>query len=415
MAADQGVHAGREMPIMDRAAVQPRTAPPGPQGSEVRLNGEPIRIRPVVEVAAAGLLLVSFLLPWVTWGRPSESLIASISRGSAFLNGALALGFLIGGATGSVIVTAYRVRDRFAGTPSELLAAVFFGAGMAGFATLFVSWARFGHMFTAGGFEPGIGLMIGFIACGAGFVVAMADIASPLGELILGRTAATHDQPVLQPSAVLRASPVAAPIATSYRPVTPLPSQAPVAAPVEVAPEPAPAPVGAQPEVAPPVDWIGQVPAAPVAAAAPAPAIAPAEQTAAVRLPEHAPHSRAHRVLQPSAVMVEPAPVPAPFATGRFTYVEGGRPMSIAVRIGEQVIVGRDVKADVRLADARVSRKHVALTWEGNGWTIRDLGATNPTLLLDPSGSSKELLGVSSVPSGQLLVGDVLVTLFPAT
>ena len=46
---------------------------------------------------------------------------------------------------------------------------------------------------------------------------------------------------------------------------------------------------------------------------------------------------------------------------------------------------------------------------------IRDLGATNPTLLLDPSGSSKELLGVSSVPSGQLLVGDVLVTLFPAT
>jgi pSer/pThr/pTyr-binding forkhead associated (FHA) protein len=89
--------------------------------------------------------------------------------------------------------------------------------------------------------------------------------------------------------------------------------------------------------------------------------------------------------------------------------------MSIAVRIGEQVIVGRDVKADVRLADARVSRKHVALTWEGNGWTIRDLGATTPTLLLDPSGSSKELLGVSSVPSGQLLVGDVLVTLFPAT
>jgi hypothetical protein len=54
------------------------------------------------------------------------------------------------------------------------------------------------------------------------------------------------------------------------------------------------------------------------------------------------------------------------------------------------------------------------VAWLGNGWSVRDLGATNPTRLLGASGTAQPIVGEVHIASGQLLVGDVLVTLFPA-
>ena len=101
--------------------------------------------------------------------------------------------------------------------------------------------------------------------------------------------------------------------------------------------------------------------------------------------------------------------------TGRLTYVEGGHPSTIMVNPGEQLLVDRDSAARIRLSDPKVSRQHAMISRSGNDWVVRDLGATNPTRLIGASGGSGAVIqGEIRVPSGQLLIGDVLVTLYPA-
>jgi hypothetical protein len=100
-------------------------------------------------------------------------------------------------------------------------------------------------------------------------------------------------------------------------------------------------------------------------------------------------------------------------SSGRITYVEGGRPLSRVVSPGQQIMVGRDPDAGIRLADPRVSRRHVLIQRTADGWSVRDIKATNPTRMLNSSGVANAIQGEVHVRSGQLLVGDVLVTLFP--
>lgn len=100
-------------------------------------------------------------------------------------------------------------------------------------------------------------------------------------------------------------------------------------------------------------------------------------------------------------------------AAGRLTYVESGRASTMTVNPGEQVLIGRDPGARIRLSDPRVSRQHAIVQRSGNDWVVRDLGATNPTRLLGAGGASQTIQGEIRVSTGQLLVGDVLVTLFP--
>jgi hypothetical protein len=99
--------------------------------------------------------------------------------------------------------------------------------------------------------------------------------------------------------------------------------------------------------------------------------------------------------------------------SARITYVESGRPNSLVVGSGEQVTVGRDSSARIRLSDPRVSRQHAMIQRVGGNWVVRDLGATNPTRLLGAGGRSQPIQGEIRFSSGQLLVGEVLLTLFP--
>ena len=101
--------------------------------------------------------------------------------------------------------------------------------------------------------------------------------------------------------------------------------------------------------------------------------------------------------------------------TGRLTYVEGGHPSTLMVNPGEQLLVGRDAGARIRLSDPKVSRQHAMISRSGSDWVVQDLGATNPTRLIGAGGGSGQpIQGEVRVPSGQLLIGDVLVTLYPA-
>jgi len=56
-------------------------------------------------------------------------------------------------------------------------------------------------------------------------------------------------------------------------------------------------------------------------------------------------------------------------ADGRVWTFDGSRP----------VVVGRDPRCDVQLADEQVSRTHLALRHEEGGWVLRDLGSRNGT------------------------------------
>jgi pSer/pThr/pTyr-binding forkhead associated (FHA) protein len=104
---------------------------------------------------------------------------------------------------------------------------------------------------------------------------------------------------------------------------------------------------------------------------------------------------------------------PAGLARGRLSYVESGHPTSLVVNAGDQILVGRNANARIQLSDPKVSRQHAMLVWSGSEWLVRNLGATNGTKILGIDGAPRPLEGELRVAFGQLLVGDVLITLFP--
>ena len=101
-------------------------------------------------------------------------------------------------------------------------------------------------------------------------------------------------------------------------------------------------------------------------------------------------------------------------AAGLISVVESGRSSSLSVGEGERVIVGRDLGADIRVADVKVNRRHAMIEWSAGGWIVRDLAASNPTRVVDASGSAQILTGQIRIASGQLVMGDVFITLHPA-
>ena len=63
----------------------------------------------------------------------------------------------------------------------------------------------------------------------------------------------------------------------------------------------------------------------------------------------------------------------------------------LLIRDGETAVLGRDPKADIVLADARISRRHARFTWGGSGFLLEDLGSKNGTLVNGQPARSTEL------------------------
>jgi hypothetical protein len=100
-------------------------------------------------------------------------------------------------------------------------------------------------------------------------------------------------------------------------------------------------------------------------------------------------------------------------AAGFITVVESGRESWLSVGEGERVIAGRDLGADIRASDPKVSRRHAMIEWSAGSWIVRDLAAANQTHLVDASGADQILAGQMRIASGQLVIGDVSITLHP--
>jgi hypothetical protein len=297
----------------------------------VNSYGGTANARPLIGLGAAGVLIVSFFLPWLTYLGQSVSLAEMAAKSSG--GGWLTLLLLIGGAILAAVGAGLRASGSASVSGSRRALAICwvagFGASLGGFAlylldlSSYSSVSYFGYSYSTG-LGAGFGVWLGLVAAVGGLIVGLVDMAAGRNE--------------------------------SWGP-----AYGPSSAPPWSAP---PAPTG----------W--QNPAA-VQPAAPAGAWAAAG------------------------------------SVGRISYVESGRASSLVVAVGDQVMVGRDADARIRLTDPKVSRRHLMVAWAGNGWSVRDLGATNPTRLLGPSGTAQRVVGEMRVASGQLLVGDVLVTLFP--
>jgi Inner membrane component of T3SS, cytoplasmic domain len=132
-------------------------------------------------------------------------------------------------------------------------------------------------------------------------------------------------------------------------------------------------------------------------------------------------HSADDAILESQADTQFVAPLPRVAASaaieaagaGRVAVVDSGRASTVTVALGETVILGRDPGCGIRLTDPHVSRRHASIERVSGGWAIRDLATTNPSRLIGSGGVAVEIGAGVRAPSGQLLVGDALVTLYP--
>lgn len=116
---------------------------------------------------------------------------------------------------------------------------------------------------------------------------------------------------------------------------------------------------------------------------------------------------------------VEPAPAPPAPAAPSFTrqvmpqdpgfylVVRRGPSLNAMFQLDKNVVtLGRDGANDVRIDDPEVSRYHLRLHWNGNGYGVEDLGSTNGTRI---NGGERIVGTVDLVPGTALMLGDTII------
>ncbi|GAC1343860.1 MAG: hypothetical protein NVSMB27_04180 [Ktedonobacteraceae bacterium] len=86
----------------------------------------------------------------------------------------------------------------------------------------------------------------------------------------------------------------------------------------------------------------------------------------------------------PALIMVTPSMVGAPLAgalPGSDALVRPGPPEVFPLKQGKSVVLGRDKKADLVLADVAASRRHAEVFHGPDGFYIRDLGSSNGVIV----------------------------------
>lgn len=97
---------------------------------------------------------------------------------------------------------------------------------------------------------------------------------------------------------------------------------------------------------------------------------------------------------------------------GHLAVVEAGGLKILTVEPGQRLLVGRDSEAEIRVSDPKVGQRHATIERRGDGWAVQDIDAVKSTRLIDAWGTNRQVRGETTVSSGQLVVGDVLITLY---
>jgi len=104
---------------------------------------------------------------------------------------------------------------------------------------------------------------------------------------------------------------------------------------------------------------------------------------------------------------------PSPFAPGTIVVVESGKPTTHTVKPGQRLVIGRDPAADIVLADPSVALNHTLIERLGPGWMVSGLDDAKTTWLLDATGRAQPIEGRLGLRSGELLIGNCQVLLYP--
>ena len=99
-------------------------------------------------------------------------------------------------------------------------------------------------------------------------------------------------------------------------------------------------------------------------------------------------------------------------SAAQLVVLEAGQTLVLSVQPGQRLLVGRDAYAQIRLADPAVQPRHATIERQANAWVVQDLQAASPLRLWDATGSLKPVIGATTVEAGQLLIGNVLLTLY---
>lgn len=113
--------------------------------------------------------------------------------------------------------------------------------------------------------------------------------------------------------------------------------------------------------------------------------------------------------LQPTQAAVYPSSIGS---AAQLVVLEGAQSRVLSVQPGAQLLVGSDANAQIRLVDPAVQPWHTSIERRGNAWVVRDLQTASPSRLMDATGSIYPVIGETTIETGQLLIGSVLLTLY---
>lgn len=101
-----------------------------------------------------------------------------------------------------------------------------------------------------------------------------------------------------------------------------------------------------------------------------------------------------------------------PTDTGFYLVVRRGPQLNKMYKLaGDDLSLGRDATNDISIEDPEISRYHLRLKWQGDGYTVEDLGSTNGTRI----NSGARIHGEVKLQPGQaLMLGDAIILSYEA-
>ncbi len=345
----------------------------------------------LVVVAAACLAAVSVVLPWIRWGFPGQgagdtvSLWDLVSRRDESEFGAEWMLPVALGMAAAVVGSLFEVYRRPVTRIPRWLA-------LAGFVTVVGSSC--------------VGLVVGLAGSGSPIIVVLPDTIS--STLDIGFWVAL---------AIAVAGSV---VALVHVGEPPNPARQPEPfAPSPWGQLPALPPAGYHP---PGTEWIeyvsrgetppGYVPPSYRPAVYPTPGSMTRAYTLAGYLAGLGPPYNQPPAESPPESSATSGSAPGEPAVGQLVVIEAGGSRIVTVEPGKRLLVGRDAEAELRVSDPRVAERHATIERRGDMWAVQDIDAIRPTRLIDAWGTNRQVRGETTISSGQLVVGEVRITLF---